>query len=464
MEETHALAEKLARLEQELTHLTAFVRRHARSTGPRPPGEPIVPFVNVGGLAGSEPPVEDVIISLKPPVATETESVNSIPTTPEAPTEASETGGSGELEDGDQRTHSSNAPSAPAAGSWSCPTIPPNTPAFVFIPTSAGSGSDSFSIRPNLLPLSFLSDPDNSPSKLAKMTNAQLAESLNDLRRIMECIIHRQQIANETLEGLGGRVPVQQKEGLGVSGLANHTQAFNHISQSLGTIVDRLRASSNDDLVEAPAPSRTIIPFDEQSDATVLKAIPQTRLAPLSPLPQPPSTYLAHNPTSTSPPSSSSAAYPLTHVIDEPLQRPSIWKPRARRLVPRRVFSEPASSTWQTTGGLRGLEKREREQAPGDSRIPSIASRRPSLPHSQSPDRTAFSGAQYEASVKPKVSTSVRPTVCCVQLRANPPKCLMPSSTSVRPPPQFPTKGSVLIRNPRDVVLHGQVQLSQFVL
>jgi hypothetical protein len=332
------------------------------------------------------------------------------------------------------------------------------------MPTSAGSGSGSFPIRPNLPPLSFLSDPDNSPSKLAKMTNAQLVESLNDLRGIMDCFIHRQQITNKTLEDLGGRTPVQQTEGLGVSGLANHTQAFNHISQSLRVIADRLRASSNEDLVEAPAPSRTVIPFDEQSDATVLQATPQTRLVLPSPLLQPPSIHRARNPALTSPPSSSSAAYPRTHVIGEPLQRPSIWKPRARRLVPRRVLSEPASSTWQTTGGLRGLEKREREQTPGGSRIPSIANRRPSLPHSQSPDRTPLRGVQYEASIKPKVSTSVRPTVCCVQLRANPQKCLTPSSTNVRSLPQFPMKASTLIRNPRDVVLHGQVQLSRFVL
>jgi len=427
VEETHALSEQLERIEQEITELSTFVRQHARSIGLRPPARPVVQVATLDGLARSEPPGGDVINWPVPPIGTGTGgmvSVDSVLTALEAATEASKNGVSEELEDGDRTIYVSDTPLGRTPETWSCPTPPPNTPAPVFTPTSAEIRPNSFSIRTSFPPPSLLGIPDGSPSILDQVTNAQLLGSLDNLRRIMDRFIRRQQITNDTLEDLRGRIPAQQMEGPGVSWLTNDTQVLNHISQSLRTISNQLRMGSGDDPVEVPAPSRSPVALDVQNGTTVSQATPQTVLTPSSPLPQPP-IHVARNSTLTTPPSSSSAAYPRIHTINEPTQRLSIWQPRARRVVPRRrVFSEPASSAWQTTSGHRELREQEREQAPGDSGTSSITSRRPSILRSQSPDRTPLSSAQYDTPGKPNVSTSARLMVCRVQLRVSPGQCL----------------------------------------
>ena len=422
VEETH---EQLERIEQELIRLSTFVRQHARSMGLRPARERVVPVANLDALARSGPPGEDIITWSTPPTGGRMESVDNMLTPLEAATEPSENGSPEELEDDNQRAKLSDTPLAPTPESWSRPTPPLNTPAPIFTPMSAGRRSESSSIRPNLPPPSFLSVPDGSRSILAQVTNAELLGSLNDLRRIMDRFIRRQQITNDTLEDLRGRISVQQMEGLGVGGLASNTQALNHISQSLGAIADQLHTGSGGESTELSAPFRSPIALDAQNDAIVPESTPQIGSAPCSPLPQPPSIRLAPNPALTSPPSSSSAAYPRTHAANALVQQPSIWRPRARRVVPRRrVFSEPTSSAWQTASGLCKLREQERERAPDDSGTPSIASRRPSILRSHSPDRTPLSSAQSKTSGKPNVLTGIRPTVCCVQLSASPQKCL----------------------------------------
>ena len=424
VEETHALSEQLERIEQQLMRLSTFVQRRARSIGLRPSGEPVVSVANLDGLARSEPLVEEVINWPTPPTGGRIiESVDNMPTTLEAATEASEKGGSEELEDADLRAQLSATPLSLTPESWSHPTPPPNSPASIFTPTSAGRRSESSSIQPNPPPPSFLSVPDGSRSMSAQVTNAELFGSLNDLRRVMDRFIRWHQITNDSLEDLRGHITVQQMEGLGVNGLASYTQALNHISQSLGAIADQLHTGSSCGSTKLPAPLRSSIAFDAQKYAIVPQATPQIRSAPSSPLPLPPSIGLAHNPALTSLPSSSSAAY--THATNDTIQRPSIWQPRARRVVPRRrVFSEPASSAGQTASGLRNSIEQERVRAPNGSGTPSTAIRLPSILRSQSPDRTPLSGAQSKTSGKPNVSTEIRPTVCCVQVRARPRKCL----------------------------------------
>lgn len=425
MEETHALSEQLKRIEEQLTHLSEFVRRHARRIGLRPPREPVISVANLDGPARSEPPGEDAIIWPTPPAGDRTELVGNMPATLKAAKEASENGSSEELEDEDQRAQLSAAPVALTSKSWSRPTPPPNTPASNFTPISAGRGSGSSSIQPNLLPPSFLRIPDGSRSIVAEVTNTELLESLSDLRRVIDCYIRWQHTTSDMLEDLRGRIPVQQTVAPGVSGLTSCTQALNHIPQSLGAIADQLRTSSDSEWTKLSAPFRSPVPLDTQKDSTIPKATPQIRSAPCSPLPQPPSVRLAHNSALSSLPTSSSAAYPRIHTTSEPIQRSSIWQPRARRVVPRRrVFSEPVSSACQTASGICNSVEQERERAPDGSGAPNTAIRRPSILRSRSPDRTPPSGAQSKTSGKTNVSTSARPTVCCVQLKASHRECL----------------------------------------
>jgi hypothetical protein len=423
-EETHALVEQLERIKWELMRLSAFVRQN-NSTGFRSFGGQVVPVAN---LDEPEPPGESTVIWPTPPAGTETggvESADGILIALEAVTGASEASGSEGLGDGGQRTHVSFPPLAPTLESWSRPTPPPNTPTSVFASASSGRGTESSSIWANLPPPSFLSVPDGSPPMLAQVTNTQLMGSLSDLHRTMDRFIRRQQITNDMLEDLRGRIPVQQMQGLGVSELTNYTQVLSHIYQSLRTVADQLRTSSGNEPVEVSAPSRSPISFDVQTDATVSQATLKEGSTPSSPLPEPPSIHLARLLPLTSPPSASGAAPPRTHAPNETSQQPSIWQPRARRVVPRRrVFSEPSSSASQKTGGLRELREREREQAPSDSGTSTIASRRPSILRSQSPDRRPLSGAQCKTPNKPNVLTGVRPMVCCIQLRVCLRKCL----------------------------------------
>ena len=414
-EETHAVE----RIERELMRLSFFVRQNNKGVGLQPSGEQVVPAANLDRLAGSEPPGEDIVIWSTHPAGTDgVVSVDGIPTVLEAAMGTSEAGGSEELGDGGQRTPVSCPPPVLTLESCSRPTPPPNTPTSVFVSASPGRRTDSFSTQAGLLPPSFLSVPDGSPPILPQVTNTQLMGSLSDLRRTMDRFIRRQQITNDMLEELRGRIPVQQMEGLGVSGVANYTGALSHICQSLRTVPDQLRTSSSNELVEVSAPSRSPIALDVQ---TVSQATPEESTTPSSPLPEPPSIHLARIRSLTSPPSASSAGYQHTHALNEPSQQPSIWRPRARRVVPRRrVFSEPSSLVLQKTNSHPELREREREQAPSDSGTASVAGCHPSNFRSQSPDRRRLSGAQHEKSDKPNVLTSVRPMVCCVHLRVSP--------------------------------------------
>lgn len=404
-EETHALE----RIERELMRLSAFVRQNNKGVGLQSSGEQVVPVANLDRLAGAEPPREDIVIWSAHPTGTDgVEFVDGLPTVLEAATGTSETGGSEELGDGGQRT----------LESCSRPTPPLNTSTSVFVSPSPGRRTDPSSIQAGLLPPSFLSVPDGSPPILPQVTNTQLMGSLSDLRRTMDRFIRRQQIANDMLEDLRGRIPVQQMEGLGVRGLANYTEALSDICQSLRTVPDQLRTSSGSELVEVSAPSWSPIGLDVQ---TVPQATPWETTTTSSPLPEPPSIHHARIRSLTSPPSASSAGYPHTHALNEPSQQPSIWQPRARRVVPRRrVFSEPSSLVSQKTNSHRELRERGREQAPSDSGTTSVAGFHPSNFRTQSPDCRRLSGAQHEKSDKPNVGTSVRPMVCCVQLSVSP--------------------------------------------
>jgi hypothetical protein len=408
VEETHALAEQLERIERELMRLSAFVRPHSRGVGLRSSGEQVVPVANLDRLAGSESPEEDMVIWPMHQAGTETdgvESMGSMLTVLEADTGASETGGPEELGNGGQRTHVSCPPFVPTLESCSRPTPPPNTPTPVFVCASPDGRTDSVSIQADLLSPSFLSVPDDSPPILAQVTNTQLMGSLSDLRRTMDRFIRRQQITNDMLEDLRGRIPVQQREGLGVSGLANYTEALSHICQSLRTTPDQLGTSSVKESVEVSAPPWSPIVLDIQTDVTVSQATPQESS---SPLPEPPSIHLARTPSLASPPSAPTAGCQDAHALNEPL---SIWQPRARRVVPRRrVLSESSSSTSQKMGSHREL----REQAPSDSGTASIASCCPSILRSQSPIRRPLSGSQYENFDEPNVLTSARPVVCWI--------------------------------------------------
>lgn len=409
------MSQQLNRIEEQLTHLSEFVRQHARRIGLRPSGEPVVSVANLDRSARSEPPGEDAITWPTPPTGDRTELVDNMLVTLKAATEASENGSSEELEDEDQRSQLSAAPVALTPKSRSRPAPPPNTPASTFTPISAGKGPVSSSIQPNLLSPSFLKIPDGSRSIVAQVTNAELVESLNVLRRVIDCFIRWQRTTSDMLEDLRGRIPVQQMEGPGVSGPPSCTQALNHIPQSLGAIADQLPTSSDSEWTKLSAPFGSPVALDTQKDSTIPKATPQIRSAPCSPLPQPPSVRLAHNSALSSLPTSSSAAYPRIHTNNGPIQRLSIWQPRARRVVPRRrVFSEPASSACQTASGVCNSIEQERERAPDDSGTPNTAIRRPSILRSRSPDRTPPSSAQSKTSGKANVSTSVRPTVCCV--------------------------------------------------
>ena len=414
-EETHALAEQLERIEGELTRLSAFVRQNNKSIGLRPSGERVVPIANLDGLASPEPPGEDTVTRPTPQARNGIDMLTAL----DAATGASEVGGSEELGHRGQRTYVSRPALTPE--SWSHRTPPPNTPTSVFASASSSRRTEPFSIDASLPFHSFLSVPDGSPPILAQVTNTQLMGSLSDLRRTMGRFIRRQQITNDMLEDLRDRVPVQQMEGLGVGGLANYTQALSYIYQSLGTVADQLRTSSGNESVEISAPSRSPIALDIQTGVNVSHATPQESPTPSSPLHESPSVHLARIPSSTSPPNAPTADHPRTYALNEPPQQPSIWQPRARRVVPRRrVCSAPSSSALQQTGGLRELRERGRGQPPGDSGTSSISSRRPSILRSQSPDRRPPSSAQYEAPDKPKALTSVRPMVCSVQLRVSP--------------------------------------------
>lgn len=362
VEERHTLAEQLERIERELLHMSAFVRQHNGGVGLRL----------------------------------------------EAATGTSGTSGSEELGDGDQRTYVSCPTPVSTQESWSHPTPPPSTHTVAFVSASPPRRTDSFSTQTNP---SFLSVPASSPPILAQVTNIQLMGSLSDLRRTMDRFIRRQQITNDMLEDLRGRIPVHQMERLGVSRLANYTEVLSHISQSLRTVPDQLRTSSGNALVEVSASSQSPIALDVPTDVNVPQATPQENSTSSSPLPEPPSIRV---PSLTSPPSASGAGYLHTHAPNELLQQPSIWQSRKRRVVPRRrVFSEPSSPASQKMDS-RELRGREREQALGDSGTSSIASHRPSILRCRSPDRWPLGGAQHETSDKPNVLTIARPMVCCV--------------------------------------------------
>jgi hypothetical protein len=209
-----------------------------------------------------------------------------------------------------------------------------------------------------------------------------------------------------------------------VSELTNCIQALDRISQSLKTIDDQLHTSAP---VRVSAPSLSSVPLDVGNDTIPPQTVSHTSPTPSSPPPQLSSIYLARDPALTDPPSPSNVARSRTHARYEPLQRPAIWKSRARRVVPRsRVFSEPEPSAWQTTSNLLDLREKEIGQAPGNTEILGIASRsrRPSILRSQSLDRPPLSSAQHETTSKPNISTNLCPTVCCVQLRVSPRKCL----------------------------------------
>lgn len=409
-EERHAMAEQLERIERELLHLSAFVQQHDRGVGFRSSGEPIVPVANLNRWVGSGPPGGDDIVNWPThPAGTGTdgvESVDSMLTGLGAATGASGIGGFEELGDG-----------GPVHKTWSRPTPPASTHTPAFVSFLSPRRTDSFSSLANPPPPSFLSAPADSPPILAQVTDTQFLGSLSDLRRTMDHFIRRQQITNDMLEDLRGRIPVHQMEGVGESGLENYTEVLSRIFQSLRTVPDQLRTRSGDETVEVSALSQSPIALDAQTDAAVSKTTPQEISTPSSPLPEPPSVHLARIRSLTSPLSPSCAGYPHAHVPNEPLQQPSIWQSRTRRVVPRRrVFSEPSSSASQKRGSPGELRDWEGDQAPGDSRRSSTASYRPSILRSQSPDCWPQSGAQYEASDKLNVLTSVRPMVCCFQL------------------------------------------------
>ena len=367
-EEKHALAEQLERIEHEVLHLSAFVRQHNGGVGLRL----------------------------------------------DAATGASATDGSEELGDGDQRTYVPCPPPVSTQESWSHPTPPPSRHTAAIVSASSPRRTDYLSIQTNLQPPSFLSVPASLPPILTQGTNTQLMGSLSDLRRTMDRFIRRQQITNDMLEDLRGRIPVHPIEGLGVSGLENYTKVLSHISQSLRTVPDRLRTSSGNESVEVSAPSPSPIALDVQTGVNVSQATPQENSTPSSPLSGPPSIHIARVPSLTGPPSAPGAGYPHRHAPNELLQQPSIWQSRPRRVVPRRrVFSEPSSPALKRTGS-RELREREREQAAGDSGTSSIASHRPSILRCQSPDRWPLGGAEYETPDKPNVLAIARPMVCCV--------------------------------------------------
>jgi len=392
-EEMHALAEQLGRIERELIRLSAFAQHNNRDVGLRSSGEQVV---NLDRLAGSEPPGEDMTIWPTHPAGAGTDAVESV------------------------NRMLTVSPPVPTLESCSRPTPPPNMPTLAFISASPSRRTGSSSIQDDLLSPSFLSVPDDSPPILAQVTNTQLMVSLSDLRRTMDSFIRRQQITNDMLEDLRGRIPALQRERLGVSGLTNYTEDSNHMLQSMRTVPNHLGTSSGKELVEASAPSRSPIVLDVHTEVTVSQTTPQESS---SPMPEPPSIHLTRIPSLTSLSGASSAGYPHAHTLDESSQPLSIWQPRARRVVPRRrVLSEPASSASQKTGSHRESRARERERAPGDNGAKNIASCGPSILRSQSPDRMPLNGAQYEKPDEPNALTSARPMVCCIQLRVSPPE------------------------------------------
>src|SRR5258706_3251670 len=350
-EERHSLAEQLERIERELLHLSAFVQQHNGGVGLGSSGEQIVPVASLNRWVGSGPPGEDIVNWPTHPAGTGTDGVESadgVLTVLGAATGVSETGGSAELGDGGQRTYVS----CPVQEPRSRPTPPPSTHIPVFVSASSPRRTDSISGQANPPPPSFHSAPAGSPPIFAQVTNTQFMGSLSDLRRTMDHFIRRQQITNDMLDDLRGRIPVHQMEGASVSGLANYTEVLNRIFQSLRTVPDQLRTRSGEEPVDVSAPSQSPIALDVQTDVIVSKATPQENSTPSSPPPEPPSVHLARIPRSlASPPSPSRAGYPHTHAPNQPLQEPSIWRPRTRRVVPRRrVFSEPSSSASQETG------------------------------------------------------------------------------------------------------------------